>query len=278
MATEVVVDGVDWRAVCAGAADRAVESLAVLDPARWADQTGWGADGTATAAADLAAETAVVEALLTAVPSATVVSEEMGVLPGSGDTVFIVDPLDGTNNAVRGIPYWAVSIGILRGEDPAGGFVRNVGAQEDFFAWRGSGAWRGDRRAHVSSVTRLAAASVGLQRPAEPAAFARSRGLLLSAALPRILGAAALDMVHVGCGALDGYANVNTNRAYPFGERVVDYAAAAIFVQEAGGVTSDPDGEPLVFSPDLSARVPVVAAATPELHNAILAVLAEVEG
>lgn len=268
----------DWRGICTAAADRAMEHLGALDPARWGDHEGWGADGTATAAADLAAEDALLESLAAAVPDATLVSEEAGVVEGSGQVMLIVDPVDGTNNAIRSIPYWAVSIAVVVDGVAMGGFVRNAGNGEDLYAWRGTGVWRGERRVRSANVTRLIDASLAMQRPAEPQAFLRSRGFLLGSKVPRIFGAAALDMALVGCGALDAYVNVNTNPDYPFGERVVDYAAAAVIVETGGGVATDSAGSPLPIEADLSLRVPVAVAATPELHAEVLAVLSAVEG
>lgn len=264
---------IDWREVLTGAADRAVHALRVLD-ADWGDETGWGADGTVTAAADKAAEDAALSYLAEAVPGATLCSEEAGVIEGAGDVLLIVDPVDGTNNAVRGIPYWAFSVAVVIEGTPVGGLVRNVPARHDLFGWVGEGADINGRPVTTSPVERLGDAVVCVQRPAEPSAFGIAQSVMAQVKLARLLGAAALDIAYVGAGVTDGYANPNTNPLFPFGEKVVDYAAGAVFLEVAGGVITDVEGNPLSFAPDLRAREPVVAGATPALHEALLGVLA----
>jgi fructose-1,6-bisphosphatase/inositol monophosphatase family enzyme len=90
----------------------------------------------------------------------------------------------------------------------------------------------------------------------------------------RVLGAVALDLCLVGTGGLDGYLNPNASSTMPFGERVVDYAAAAVFTLAAGGVVTDAEGAPLTFPADPTHRSAVVAAGTPALHGELLSLLA----
>lgn len=271
----VVVAGVDWPLTLAAAADRAVAALAAVDPARRGDAVGIGADGTPTAAADAAAESAMLEYLAAELPGATVCSEEAGIVGGTGQgagagALLIVDPVDGTNNVLAGIPYWAVSIGVVIDGAAVGGLVRDGPTGEDVFGWTGHGVSRGGRLVAASDVARLNEAAVALQRPADPDALARCRRVLAGCRLPRLLGAAALDLALVAAGAVDAYANVNTHPALPFGERVVDYAAGAVLVEIAGGVVTDASGAPLSYEPDVKRRTPVVAAATRALHAEVL--------
>jgi len=279
----VVVAGVDWPVTLIGAADRAVAALEAMDPAHRADDAGIGADGTSTAAADAAAEAALLGFLAEEAPAAVLCSEEAGIVagstggPGSG-ALLIVDPVDGTNNVLAGIPYWAVSIAVVIDGVGAGGLVRNGATGEDVFGWVGRGVRRGGRPVTTSAVTRLSRAAVALQRPADPLALARCRRLLAAAKLPRMLGAAALDLALVATGALDGYANVNTDTSVPFGERVVDYAAGAVLVEAAGGVATDASGAALPLEPDLGRHSPVVAAGTRALHADLMARLHSEDG
>lgn len=272
----LVVAGVDWPATLAAAADRAVVALGGLERDKWADDVGVGADGTTTAAADAAAEAALLAYLFDVLPAVTVCSEEAGVVgggpgggPGSG-VLLIVDPVDGTNNVLAGLPYWAVSIGVVIDGAGAGGLVRNGATGEDIFGWLGHGVRRRGRRVAASSVGRIGEASVALQRPADPAALERCRRLVAACRLPRLFGAAALDLAYVAGGALDAYANVNVDPALPFGERVVDFAAGALLCQAAGATVTDATGEPLPMEPDLALRAPIVAAATAPLHATLL--------
>jgi len=101
------------------------------------------------------------------------------------------------------------------------------------------------------------------------------RRIMSSAKLVRLLGAAALDIAYVGAGIVDGYANVNTNRLFPFGEKVVDFAAGAIILEANGGVITDTSGAPLSYDTDLKARIPVAAACSASLHEQLLAKLSD---
>lgn len=271
----MVVAGVDWPVTLSTAADRALDALESTDRSRWADEVGLGADGTTTALADAAAEAALLEYLAEELPSATLCSEEAGVVEGRGEgpgagILLVVDPVDGTNNVLAGIPYWAVSIGVLIDGTAVGGLVRNAATGEDMFGWAGLGVSRGGLRAGTSDVSRIGDAAVALQRPADPCALERARQVFAACRLPRVLGSAALDLALVATGGLDAYVNVNTDPALPFGERVVDYAAGAIMVEAGGGVVTDVNGAPVPLRADLGLRVPLVAAATAELHEDLL--------
>ncbi len=262
-----------WEALLRDAAGRAEEALGRLAAEAWAAETGWGADGTITAGADKAAEDALLGFLADAIPEASLCSEEAGVTEGASDVLLIVDPVDGTNNAVRGVPYWGISLGVVVGGEPVGGFVRNVPARDDLFAWAGHGATRNGRPVRPTDVTRMQDACVAVQRPVGPDAYEAARGVLLGTKVLRVLGASAVDVALVGAGALDAYVNVNTNPMLPFGDKVVDYAAGAVIARVAGAAVSDATGAPLRYDTDLLARTPVVAAATPALHEEILRAL-----
>lgn len=268
-----------WHDVCVEAADAACAALRALDPDTWADDVGIGADGTLTVEADRAAEAALLDVLATRAPDTVICSEEAGV-SGDGDVLLIVDPVDGTNNAVRGIPYWGLAVAVVVDGEARHGFVRNVPARQDVFGTRGTGdvgvTWSG-RHVRTTRCTRLDEAVLASQRPAEPGALRRVEQLFVRSRMTRLLGAAVVDLAAVACGVLDGYVNVNADPAMGFGEKVVDYAAGAVLIEAAGGVVTDAAGAPLPFAPDLAARVPVVAAATPQLHASLLALLAEGE-
>src|SRR5437016_3594590 len=102
---------------------------------------GTGEGGDETTAIDQAAEDAIVERLRAT--GATIVSEEVGVLEGS-DTVVVIDPIDGSLNAKRGIPFFSLSIAVAHGhtmDDVDFGFVHDFGSGEEWTARGGEGAW-----------------------------------------------------------------------------------------------------------------------------------------
>ncbi len=257
-----------------GAADSAVDALSRLDRDDWHHEVGIGADGAPTSTADAVAEAAAIDRLMSGVPDAAICSEEAGLVGGGGDTLIILDPVDGTNNAIRGIPYWAVSIGVLRDGDPVAGLVRNVPSKQDHLVIVGEGAWRDGNPARPVTVASLGASTVAIQRSATADAAARATNLMMSVTTARVLGSAALDLVGVGSGQFHAYANVNTDLSKGYGEKVVDYAAAAIFSLYVGAVVTDASGRQVPFEPDLSRRVPIVAAANRALHDELLSLLA----
>lgn len=268
----------DWQGILTGAADQVERALVGLKEETWAESTGHGADGSPSARVDTVAEEAAMESIASRVVDVTFVSEEIGVVGGGGDLVVIIDPVDGSRNALRRIPYWAFSVAVFEGSVPVAALVRNVPAGIDYMAVTGgSGGGLSStvsgRTAGPSAVSSLRHAAVGIQRPAYPEAIGPVRALLMSVPTVRVLGAAALDVCLVGAGGLDGYLNPNTDPGMPFGERVVDYAAAAVFTVAAGGVVTDSGGAPLAFPPDPTYRSAIVAAGTPALHEELLALV-----
>lgn len=268
----------DWQAILTGAADDVERALAGLKEECWAESAGHGADGSSSTRVDTVAEEAAIESITSRVVDVTFVSEEIGVIPGGGDLVVIIDPVDGSRNALRRIPYWAFSVAVFEGSAPVAALVRNVPAGIDYMAVvdRSGGepsSTVSGKPARPSVVSSLRHAAVGIQRPAYPEAIGPVRALLMSVPTVRVLGAAALDVCLVGTGGLDGYLNPNTDPRMPFGERVVDYAAAAVFTVAAGGVVTDIGGAPLAFPPDPTHRSAIVAAGTRALHEELLSLL-----
>lgn len=190
---------------------------------------------------DLASERVIVDTLLGACPHHAVRSEESAAPHGnaSADHVWIVDPLDGTNNFIHGYPAYAVSIALaVRGVVQVG-VVWDASRDEGFAAVRGQGAWCGERRLAVAERTLLGGAIVATSGPIRPGPdFERSMQLLGSviaqvSALRRS-GSAALDMAWVAAGRCDAM--------FDRGLNAWDVAAGGLLVQEAGGVVSTFDG------------------------------------
>ena len=265
-----------WLELCRAAADdvrRAVEKL----PTR-ADRepvTGPGVGGDETTAIDAAAERAVVERLEQLHADGhqfTLVSEELGerTFGGGGRLRVVVDPIDGSNNAKRGIPFFCLSIAVADGdamEDVVFGFVHDLGNGEEWTATRGGGA-------------RLNGRPLGGERPKqeiEILAFEATTTASVSdkaAAMVgiahrlRVMGSRALSLCHLAAGRVDGVCSLKAARA-------VDIAAAQLVVRECGLAIDLPEAPPFRRSPlDTGARSRVVAASTPELCERLFAALA----
>jgi len=211
----------------------------------------WGPAGTRPGQyhSDLVADEAALEVLSSA--GISVLSEESG-RTGllDGEMVAVLDPVDGSTNAARGIPWYATSICVVDGGGPLAALVTNHATGARYEAVRGQGATRDGRVIGPRSESSLARAVVGLA--GYPPRYLGWRQY-------RALGAAALDLCAVADGTLDGY--VDCGRG---GHGVWDYLGGLLICREAGALVTDALGRELVVLEHETRRLPV-AAATPQL-------------
>ncbi len=213
---------------------------------------GMGADGTPTILADKLLEDAIVE--VARALEVDVLSEEAGAIDHGGDLVAVVDPLDGSRNAGRGIPFHCVSVAIGRkgsGKLDAG-VVQNLVTGDVYSAARGQGAHvNGDPvQPRPYDAEEVMVAVIADSSTDELKQEQQRRGHHL-----RDLGSAALELCLVGTGALDAF-----YVQAPW-LRVIDIAAGTLFVREAGGLVVDPaTGTDLATPFDLSVRTGILAA------------------
>src|SRR5262249_31406868 len=120
----------------------------------------WKQDHSPVTIADRDAESLLRTTLLGKFPQDGFLGEEHGDKPGSSGYRWIVDPVDGTRNFVRGIPIWATLVGLEYKGGPIAGIVVVPALGHTYRALRGDGAYRGERRIHVSNVEKLADATV----------------------------------------------------------------------------------------------------------------------
>ena len=184
---------------------------------------------------DEAAEKTIVKELRRAYPDYAILGEEGGA-QGSSRSVFVIDPLDGTSNYLRGFPHWCVSIALVEGGEAQHGVIFDPLRNELFTASRGSGAVLNDRRIRVSERKELAGAMLGTgfaprERERTPAQLECIRELLRDAEDIRRSGSAALDLAYVACGRTDAY--------FEAGVKPWDIAAGLLLVREAGGRVCD---------------------------------------
>lgn len=174
---------------------------------------------------------------------------------GDAASVWIVDPIDGTHNFLRGIPYWNVSIAYAKDGARALGAVYDPAHDELFHARRGGGAWRespaGESRLAAAPTASLAAAIVAVghsDRFVDARVIALRRALMDAHAAYRNFGSAALQLAHVAEGRLDAFVELELS--------AWDAMAGLLLVEEAGGRVAPfpgPDG--------LTVKAPVVASA-----------------
>lgn len=222
------------------AVQRAVRDAA--QSPRRADVIAQGADGTPTEELDRVAEAEVLRMLARLGVDWNVVSEEAGRVERGGARTLVVDPVDGTSNAVRHVPYSTVSLA-LGVDDLASvdvGVVHDLVRGTTYWAERGRGAFRDGRRISVrpwKGGGEFVLLNLG--------GFASPRAVALAGGVRRVraLGCASLEMTLVAEGAADAY--VFENAEAPRNLRATDIAAAYRIVLEAGGHVADARGRPV---------------------------------
>ena len=222
------------------------------------------ADATLVTQVDTEVESCLRERVTDRFPSHGILGEEMGDLPGDGETRWIIDPIDGTHNLVRGIPVWGTLLAVERDGELVAAAISAPALSRRWYAWRGGGArvrdLIGDRPIHVSGIERLAEAQLvwfGL-RPMDAAGHLEAvRSLVRSAWRDR------------GFGDFWGYMLVAEGAAeamVEIGPNLWDLAAPALIVAEAGGRLTDFGGRD-------SHAGPQALATNGRLHQEIVSVL-----
>jgi myo-inositol-1(or 4)-monophosphatase len=264
----------DWLSTCRAAAEDVKLALGRMpDRSERQRVVGRGEGGDDTTAIDAAAERAVVERLDATGEDFTLVSEELGIRPARADspTHVVVDPIDGSINAKRGIPFFSLSIAVAHGPTMADvdfGYVHDFGSGEEWVA----------NRLHGAVI-------FGIDEPFTPPVPERIELLALEATKTelvarhapalvdvayrvRVMGSLALSLCHLSAGRVDAVCSLRPARS-------VDIAAAQLFVHEVGFVIGFPDGHmPFGDAPlDLEGRSRIVAAGSREHYEEVAAAL-----
>ena len=188
-----------------------------------------------------------------------IVSEEIGTL-GAGRYTVVVDPIDGSQNAERGIPYYGLCVAVADGEtvdDVFFGYVYDFGANEEWYAARGGGAF-------LNGAPLTGAPKDEIEMLSLEATKASLVGKSLEVLAPltdrvRVMGAQAITYCHLAAGRTDAVVCLKPSRT-------VDFAAAQLIVRERGFAIELFDDPPLAAAPlDLTARSRVVAAGSARL-------------
>lgn len=219
------------------------------------DLADWGPAGTRPGQyrSDLAADAACVSVIESS--GLGCLSEESGLAHHDRDIVVIVDPVDGSTNASRGIPWYATSLCAVDADGPRAAVVVNQATGRTYTATRDGGAFADGQRIEPSAVIDLSDAVVGLSGHS---------GRHLGWRQFRALGAAALDLCAVAEGALDGFVDCSPSAHGPW-----DYAAGLLVCREAGGYVVDAFDREMIVVEHAARRTPV-AAATSSLLSALV--------
>lgn len=222
--------------------DETAEAVAVA----LGDHEDWGPSGTKVGQyrSDLAADSAALAVLDRA--GVGVLSEESGRHRPEAAVTVVIDPLDGSTNASRRIPWYATSLCAIDGDGPAAAVVVNLVSGERFAARRGGGATRNGAPIAPTPATELGRSLIGLSGlPPHHLGWKQFRSL----------GAVALDLCAVASGVLDGYVDCSRDAHGSW-----DYLGGLLVCQEAGAVVVDATGRDLVVLDHAARRTPVAAA------------------
>ncbi len=215
--------------------------------------------------ADFAAEHAIVDVIRRRRPGDDVLAEEGHTADVDAERLWVVDPLDGTHNFAHGLPHFAVSIAYYERGEPLVGVVLNPNTNEWYRAIRGHGAFHNDQRVcvngHDSLNQAMLACGFPYDRDALMDATLAAMGDLIRAEIHGIrrLGTASLDLCWVGLGRFGGF--------FEYLLSPWDFAAARLFVEEAGGKVTDGRGASLGLRPSS------VLATNGRLHSPILEIV-----
>lgn len=233
---------------------------------------GKGAGGDPMKPVDLAAEKAIIEVLQQHCASFTLISEESGVKE-FGETpkrcYVTVDPIDGTTNLVRGLPFYATSIAVSAApvlSTVYAGLVADLFLDTTYTALEGKGAYRDGEKLASSTVTSLDEAMIGLDlntyKVSEIAPQLTS--LIQHTKHIRHFGANALELCYVAEGLTDAFVDIRGKL------RTTDVAAGILILKEAGGTVTTPEGQALDVKLDAKEKVKFVASGNAQIHKTIL--------
>lgn len=187
--------------------------------------------------------------------------ETVAAFTGSLDDCWVVDPIDGTHNFLRGVPYWNVAIAYVQHGRPRIGVVFDAANGELYRAKRGGGAWcddaSGTARLHVAATAQLAGAYVALghhDRAPDARYLEIRRRMMASGVSMRNFGSAALQLAHVARGRFDAFVELQLS--------IWDAIGALLLVEEAGGFCAP-------FAPATPAAKAACLACTPGIADAL---------
>ncbi len=182
-----------------------------------------------------------------------------------GREYWVLDPIDGTMNFIRGIPCFSISLALVCGGDTQLGIVHAPATGEMFYAERGAGAFLGPDRIYVTEESELEGALIAVgtapyYKPETGECFDIYKKFFLSSLDVRRLGSAALDICYVAAGRFDGF--------YEYMLSIWDYAAARLILTEAGGKLTNLSNEETKDE-----RKSPIVASNSKLHGALINII-----
>lgn len=253
-----------------------------------------GADGTPTSLIDIIAEDKLINILKNAPVLSYIVSEEIGELKlGKGTKrsitlthelrrddlqedeipkfIFLIDPVDGTNNAIKEIPAYGISIAVARVtqgrlatlDDVELGFISNFANGNFFEAERGKGCWLNNEEVKPSEIINISDMTLG---GFTKSGTSQASKLVDNARRMRVLGSVVLELSYVASGRYDAFLDLR-------GSRIIDIAASKLILEEAGCIITNKYGQKLHNNLSIYEKTVVVAANNRILHKQMIDIL-----
>jgi myo-inositol-1(or 4)-monophosphatase len=230
---------------------------------------GVGAAGDKTYLIDKKAEEIIISGLDESGEALTIISEEIGIqdIKGGGKKVLI-DPIDGSRNAISGIPFYCTSIAIADGNtlrDVESAYVVNLVNGDEFWAEKGKGAFLNGEKISVQKDDELYLIAYEAQDPSKD--IPRISPLLIRSRKTRCLGATALDLSYLASGAISIFVTPSLSRSF-------DFASGWLLVREAGGIFTDMKGNTIeILEIGLKRSSSLLASGNKRLHEKALRLL-----
>lgn len=219
---------------------------------------------------DLLAEETVIEYLKKENLDITLISEEIGEIQigNSSKYVIILDPIDGTTNAIKGLPFFSTSIAIAKGKtikELFFGYIRNYLTGEIFYADE-TGAFYNEKQCESSSCTALRRGLFAIYTY-NNVDYRILRRILMKIGKMRLLGAISLELAYVASNKLDGLIDLRGDL------KISDIAASIIIIEKAGGRYSDSHGNQISGNLDINEKYTIIAAGNQNLYDNLLRIL-----
>ena len=232
---------------------------------------GVGASGDKTYPIDKIAEDIIISGLDESREAMTIVSEELGIKDiKSGGKKILIDPIDGSRNAVSGIPFYCTSIAVVDGNtvgDIELAYVVNLINGDEFWAEKGKGTFLNGERMNTQKDDNFYLIAYEAQTPHED--IPRIIPLLAESRKTRCLGATALDLAYLAYGAISVFANPSPSRGF-------DFAGGWLLIKEAGGIFTDIKGNPIeAVEVSLKKSTSLLASGNEKLHEKALRLLSK---
>jgi myo-inositol-1(or 4)-monophosphatase len=230
---------------------------------------GVGASGDKTYPIDRIAEEVIISGLESSGLPCSIVSEEYGFkeIRGGGKKILI-DPVDGSKNAIAGIPFYCTSIAVADGDSVGSiemAYVLNLINGDEFWAEKGSGAFMNGNRVSTQGDDEFYLIAYEAQVPSKD--ITRILPLLSKSRKTRCLGATALDLSYLAYGAVSVFVNPAPSRSF-------DFAGGLLLVREAGGIVTNLEGGSIDYvTIGLERSTPLLASGNERLHEKALFLL-----